>query len=414
MTALPATAPLTGVRVVEFSQMVMGPSCGMILADLGAEVIKVEPLPKGDRSRYLTGIASGFFVSFNRNKKSLAVDMKNPRGLALVKNLIATSDVVIENFRPGLMAKQGLDYAGLSLTSPRLIYCSLKGFLAGPYQNRTALDEVVQMMGGLAFMTGLPGKPMRAGASVNDIMGGMFGVIAIQAALRMRELTGKGQEVQAALFENNAFLMAQPIAAETITGIPSKPWSVKEPPWPVYDLFDADDGSKLFLAIVGDGQWVDFCNEFNRKDWLADPGLQTNATRAAARARFIPEIQAIIAARPVASLCAIFERLGLPFAPVRTPGELIDDPHLNASNGLLDIAVPGGPTVRIPATPMAFGGKRLGKRSDPPGIGSDSRQILGGMGLSTEEIERLFEEGLVGADIALSDQGSGIEPGRIA
>jgi crotonobetainyl-CoA:carnitine CoA-transferase CaiB-like acyl-CoA transferase len=414
MSMPPLTAPLTGVRVIEFSQLVMGPSCGLILADLGAEVIKVEPLPKGDRSRYLTGIASGFFVSFNRNKKSLAVDMKNPRGLALVKSLIATSDVVIENFRPGMMAKQGLDYAVLCQTSPRLIYCSLKGFLAGPYQNRTALDEVVQMMAGLAFMTGLPGKPMRAGASVNDIMGGMFGVIAIQAALRVRELTGKGQEVQASLFENNAFLVAQSMAAEAISGIPSKPLSIREPPWPVYDLFDADDGSKLFLAIVGDGQWVDFCNEFGRKDWLADPGLQTNAARAGARARFIPEIQAIIAARPVATLCTIFERLGLPFAPVRTPGELVDDPHLNSSNGLLDIAVPGGPTVRIPATPMAFSGKRLGKRSDPPGIGSDSRQILCGMGLSTKEIEMLFEEGLVGADIAVSDQGRGIESERIA
>ena len=254
------------------------------------------------------------------------------------------------------------------------------------------------MMGGLAFMTGLPGKPMRAGASVNDIMGGMFGVIAIQAALRQRELTGKGQQVQAALFENNAFLMAQSIAAEAITGIPSKPWSVKVPPWPVYDLFDADDGSKLFIAIVGDGQWVDFCAEFGRRDWLADPGLQTNTARIGARALLIPEIQAIIAARPVAELCAVLERLGLPFAPVRAPGELVDDPHLNASNGLIDIGVPDGHSVRIPAIPVAFGGKRLGKRNDPPSIGSDSREILTGIGLSAGEIDTLLKEGLVAAE----------------
>ena len=393
-----APAPLAGVRVVEFSQMVMGPSCGLILADLGAEVIKIEPLPGGDRSRYLPGIASGFFVTFNRNKKSLAVNMKSPRGLALIRDLIATSDVVIENFRPGMMVEHGLDYATLAAANPRLIYCSLKGFLPGPYENRTALDEVVQMMGGLAFMTGLPGKPMRVGASVNDIMGGMFGVIAIQAALRQRELTGKGQQVQAALFENNAFLMAQSIAAEAITGIPSKPWSVKVPPWPVYDLFDADDGSKLFIAIVGDGQWVDFCAEFGRRDWLTDPGLQTNTARIGARALLIPEIQAIIAARPVAELCTVFERLGLPFAPVRAPGELVDDPHLNASNGLIDIGVPDGHSVRIPAIPVAFGGKRLGKRNDPPSIGSDTREILTGIGLSAGEIDTLFKEGLVAAE----------------
>jgi crotonobetainyl-CoA:carnitine CoA-transferase CaiB-like acyl-CoA transferase len=400
MNAPRAPAPLAGVRVVEFSQMVMGPSCGLILADLGAEIIKIEPLPRGDRSRYLPGIASGFFVSFNRNKKSLAVNMKSPRGLALIRDLIATSDVVIENFRPGMMARQGLDYVALAAANPRLIYCSLKGFLPGPYENRTALDEVVQMMGGLAFMTGLPGKPMRAGASVNDIMGGMFGVIAIQAALRLRERTGKGQEVQAALFENNAFLMAQSIAAEAITGIPSKPWSVKVPPWPVYDLFDTADGSKLFIAIVGDGQWVDFCEEFGRRDWLTDPGLQTNAARTDARALLIPQIQAIVAARPVTELCAIFERLGLPFAPVRTPGELVDDPHLNASNGMVDMAGPAGRTVRIPAVPMAFDGERLGKRNDPPGIGSDSRQVLASMGLSAGEIDALFEEGVVGAEDA--------------
>lgn len=381
--------------------MVMGPCCGMMLADLGAEVIKIEPLPRGDRSRYLTGIASGFFTAFSRNKKSVAVDMRSPKGIALVKQIAAGSDILVENFRPGMMQKMGLDYATLSTLNERLIYCSLKGFLPGPYENRTALDEVVQMMGGLAFMTGLPGRPMRAGASVNDIMGAMFGVIAIQSALREREWTGKGQEVQSALFENNAFLMAQPILAEAITGIPSQPWSVKTPPWPVYDLFDTADGTKLFIAIVGDGQWEDFCREFDRTKWLEDDRFRTNADRAAARDFLIPEIQSIVGRRSDADLCSICERLGLPFAPVRAPGELVDDVHLVASGGLIDVQLPAGGSARIPAMPITLGGERLGKRSDPPGIGQDTTDVLLALGLDAAQIATLIDEGSVGQDVAL-------------
>jgi crotonobetainyl-CoA:carnitine CoA-transferase CaiB-like acyl-CoA transferase len=395
--------PLAGLRVVEFSQMVMGPCCGMILADLGAEVIKIEPLPRGDRSRHLTGIASGFFTAFSRNKKSLAVDMKSPRGIALVKQLIAASDILVENFRPGMMAELGLDYATLSPATgganERLIFCSLKGFLPGPYEKRTALDEVVQMMGGLAFMTGLPGKPMRAGASVNDIMGAMFGVIAIQCALRERERTGRGQEVQSALFENNAFLMAQPILAEIFTGEASKPWSVKAPPWPVYDLFDTADGSQLFVAIVGDGQWEGFCKAFGRTEWLDDLRFRTNADRAAARAYLIPEIQAIIVTHPVAELCAVFERLGLPFAPVRAPGELLDDPHLIASGGLIELSLPDGRTARVPAMPITLGGERLAKRSDPPRLGADTSDVLAQLGIAGKDIAALLAAGVIRQDV---------------
>lgn len=312
-----APRPLEGVRVVEFSQMVMGPACGLILAELGAEVIKVEPTPKGDRTRYLPGLASGFFTAFNRSKKSIALDMKTPEGRAVVDRLIAEADVMIENFRPGMMGGQGLGYASLAAKHPKLVYCSLKGFLDGPYDKRTALDEVVQMMGGLAFMTGLPGKPMRAGASVNDIMGAMFGVIGIQAALREREKTGRGQEVQASLFENTAFLMSQSLLAEAITGVEGQPWSVQERPWTVYDLFATKGGTQLFFGIVGDTQWIDFCEEFDKPDWLADPRLRTNGDRTAARSWLMPEIRAMIAERGIEELSETFERIGLPFAPDR-------------------------------------------------------------------------------------------------
>jgi crotonobetainyl-CoA:carnitine CoA-transferase CaiB-like acyl-CoA transferase len=387
--------PLAGLRVIEFSQMVMGPCCGLMLADLGAEVIKIEPLPRGDRTRYLPGLAAGFFAAFNRNKKSVAVDMKSEKGLALVKQFIAKSDIVIENFKPGMMDGFGLGYSVLAKLNPRLIFCSLKGFLPGPYEHRTALDEMVQMMGGLAFMTGLPGRPMRAGASVNDIMGAMFGVIAIQGAVRVREATGQGQEVQAALFENNVFLMAQAMLAEAITGEGSEPWSVKERPWPVYDLFMTSDGIQIFFGIIGDGQWKDFCNEFGKPAWLADPRLQTNADRSAARSWILPVITDMIRSHTVGELISIFERLAIPFAPVRRPGDLKDDPHLNASGGLLEIMLPNGKLAKVPTMPITFNNERIRPERGIPAVGVDTRSVLRDFGLSEQEVETLWRSNTV-------------------
>lgn len=395
--------PLAGLRVLEFTQMVMGPCCGLILADLGAEVIKIEPTPRGDRTRHLSGLAAGFFSAFNRNKKSLAVDMKSAEGLALVKQLVAGADIVIENFRPGRMESLGLSYETLSALNQRLVYCSLKGFLPGPYDRRSALDEVVQMMGGLAYMTGLPGKPMRAGASVNDIMGAMFGVIAIQAAIREREATGKGQEVQASLFENNVFLMAQAMLAEAMTGEASEPWSVKERPWPVYDLFDMPDGSQLFVGIIGDGQWKDFCVEFGREEWLSDPRLQTNNDRSSQRSWLLPDVRTMLTAIPLEQLIERLEAIGLPFAPVRRPGELLEDPHLLASGGLIDLKLPNGVAARTPALPVTFAGRRLNPLRGLPSVGGDTRDVLGMFGIDTDEIGRLIESGIVAEAAATHD-----------
>lgn len=369
------TLPLEGIRVVEFSQMVMGPSCGMILADLGADVIKVEP-PKGDRTRNFKGVASGFFNTYSRNKRSVVLDTATLEGRNAAKRLILDSDVLIENFRPGLLARFGLDYESLAPEAPRLIYCSLKGYLPGPYENRLALDEVVQMMGGLAYMTGLPGRPMRAGASVNDIMGGMFGVIAIQAALAQREKTGLGTYIQSALFENNVFLMGQAMMFESVTGQRSQPWSVKEAPWPVYDLFDTKSGDKIFVSIVGEEHWEGFCKAFGRPEWLSDTRLSTSQGRVDNRSWIIPEIRQIIAQYESGEISQILEGLGLPFAPVNTPGDLFEDPHLNASGGLLDLTTDGGLQVKTPALPLTFDGLRLQKRRDPPKIGEHTDEVL--------------------------------------
>jgi crotonobetainyl-CoA:carnitine CoA-transferase CaiB-like acyl-CoA transferase len=395
-TAKPADdiRPLAGVRVIEFSQMVMGPTCGLILADLGADVVKVEPL-KGDRTRTFKEPAAGFFATYCRNKRSIALDTATSEGQAVARRLIEKSDVLIENFRPGLMKRVGLDYDSLADLAPHLIYCSLKGYLPGPYENRLALDEVVQMMGGLAYMTGLPGRPMRAGASVNDIMGGMFGVIAIQAALAERQRTGRGRYIQSALYENNVFLMAQAMMCEMVTGAPSTPYSIKQSPWPVYDLFDTADGSKLFVTIVGEEHWESFCRTFGKEAWLSDTRLKTMQGRVDARSWVVPEIAEIFRKWPARELAATLERLDLPFAPVNKPGDLFHDPHLLASGGLTDICMTDGRMAKTPLLPVSVDGQRLVNRRDPPQIGEHTCDILQEVGLEPEEIGALRRDGII-------------------
>jgi crotonobetainyl-CoA:carnitine CoA-transferase CaiB-like acyl-CoA transferase len=274
--------PLAGLRVIEFTHMVMGPSCGMILADLGAEVIKVEPL-EGDNTRRLLGSGAGFFSMFNRNKKSLALDIKDPRGREIVLKLVADADVFSENFKAGVMPRLGLGPDSLSRLNPRLIYVSHKGFLPGPYEHRTALDEVVQMMGGLAYMTGPEGRPLRAGSSVNDIMGGMFGAIGVLAALQARHQTGRGQEVQSALFENNVLLVAQHMMQFAVTGQAAAPMPSRISAWGIYDVFTVQGGEQIFLAVVSDTQWALFCDAFGLPELKADARLAAT-TIACARA----------------------------------------------------------------------------------------------------------------------------------
>ena len=308
------TLPYAGIRVVEFTHMVMGPTCGMILADLGAEVIKVEPID-GDKTRKLLGSGAGFFPMFNRNKKSIALDMKSPEGIEIVKKLIATADVVSENFKSGVMAKLGLDYDILKKTNPRLIYASHKGFLPGPYDHRTALDEVVQMMGGLAYMTGPEDRPLRAGSSVNDIMGGVFGAIGVMAALRQRDVTGAGQEIQSSLFESNVFLVGQHMMQYAVTGNAAKPMPSRISAWAIYDVFEVAGGEKIFLAVVSDTQWKIFCDAFGFADLYADPNLGQNNQRVEARATLIPEVRKRLVGFTAKHISDVFEKHGLPFAP---------------------------------------------------------------------------------------------------
>ncbi len=395
-TQHPATAPLplAGIRVVEFTHMVMGPTCGMVLGDLGAEVIKVEPL-SGDRTRELLGSGAGFFPLFNRNKKSLALNLHSAQGREVALRLIATADIVSENFKTDTTQKLGLDYATLRKVDPRLIYVSHKGFLPGPYEHRTALDEVVQMMGGLAYMTGRSGDPLRAGSSVNDIMGGMFGAIGAMAALMQRECSGQGQEVQSALFENNILLVAQHMMQFAVTGKPAAPMPERISPWGIYDVFSVKDQEQIFLAVVGDTQWQVFCEAFGFADLLADARLHANNDRVLARSWLMPLLRERLAERSAADIAALFERHGLPFAPITKPHALFDDPHLQQTGGLAPLHLPDGRQVAVPLLPITLGGERLGVRLDPPRLDAHGTALLQQLGYSRDEIARMRRDGVL-------------------
>ena len=401
MSAAPASPfmdhselPLRGIKVLELSHMIMGPAAGLALADLGAEVIKLEPID-GDRTRRLKGSGSGYFPVFNRNKQSLSIDLKSAEGQALARQLALRADMVVDNFRDGGLAQYGLDYASLSAENPRLIYVSLKGFLSGPYKHRTALDEVVQMMGGLPYINGGADTPQRVAASVNDILGGTFGVVGALAALHDRHVTGRGRHVRSGLFENNLLLVAQFIAQYQLTGAAPKPFGAeRKPPWGVYDVFETADG-RVFVAVVGDAQWRNFAQKFLPPEWAADPRLATAVDREAARSWLVPGVGAILKTWKTDALCAALEAANLSYGPIRQPHDLLHDEHLNAGGALLATALPDGGEIAAAALPIEFDGLKAGKRFDPPAQGRDTEAILRGLGLDAARIDALRSAGVV-------------------
>ncbi len=388
--------PLEGIRVLAFTHAVMGPSAAMILADLGAEVLHIEP-PGGDTTRNLKGFGIGYYPYFTRNQKSLAVDLKAPQGREIIHRLVGGADILLENFGPGTMERLGYDYDSLAQMNPRLIYCSLKGFMPGPYENRVAMDEVVQMMGGLAFMTGPPGEPTRAGTSIIDITGGMFAAIGAILALYDRERTGKGTFVKSALFETTVFLMGQHMAYAALTGEPVPPMPARVSAWSVYKLFDTRDGEKVFIGIISEKHWQRFCEAFGRRDWLADERLKTNNARIGERDWFLPEVEKMIRRHTKQEVIDICDKAGICFAPIARPEDLFEDPQLNqGAFGLIETLFPGGATAKMPRLPLQMGTYGFGKRCDPPAkIGKDTGEILKSCGYTEEEIKALAEKKII-------------------
>lgn len=394
--------PLAGLKVLEFSHTVMGPTAGLLFAEMGADVIKVEPAPDGDRTRRLGGFGAGFFAGFNRNKRSLAIDLKSKEGQAVMHRLVPHADIVLENFGPGTMERLNCGYEHLAPLNDRLIYLALKGYLAGPYEHRPALDEVVQFQSGLAWMTGPPGRPLRAGASVIDIMGAMFGVIAVQAALRERDVTGKGQRVASSLFESAVFLMSTHMAGMAATGLDARPMPARRGAWAVYDVFDTAGDGQLFIGVTSDQQWNRFVEEFGLQELAADPRMATNVTRLAERSWLVPALQDVLKTLPQKEIEERCERCNVSWAPVAQPGDMFTDPHLLATGGLVDVFVSrfggdGGKWVGLPALPVEFGPTRdrPGVTRQPPKIGEHNSEILGEAGFSASEIAGLTDRGVI-------------------
>jgi crotonobetainyl-CoA:carnitine CoA-transferase CaiB-like acyl-CoA transferase len=386
--------PLDGLLVLEFTHAVMGPTTGLLLADMGAEVIHIEPI-EGDHTRRLKGFGTGYFHFYNRNKKSLAVDLKTEEGREIIYGLAAKADIVVENFGPGTMERLGLGYEKLSQINSRIIYCALKGFMPGPYEKRHAMDEVVQMMGGLAYMTGRTGDPLRAGSSVIDITGGMFGFSGILMALYERERSQTGKFVQAALFETTAFLMGQHLAYSAISQAPLPPMPERVSAWSIYRIFLSADDRQIFVGVISEKHWERFCRAFNKTNWLNDERLATNSARIEQREWFIPEVEALFGQYLQKELIDRCEMAEIPFAPIARPEDLFEDPQLNAGDSLLVSHLPDGTATKLPKTPIRYGSSYPGLRNDPPQIGQHSREILENLGYDSEKIDGLQLKGII-------------------
>jgi len=378
--------PLEGVRVVEMTHMVMGPACGMILAQLGAEVIKVEP-PAGDKTRSLGGMGISFFPLFNRGKRSVVLDLAKPDDRDTMHRLLESADVFLENFRDGQLEKQGLGPEELRKRYPHLIVAGHKGFLSGPYEHRPALDEVVQMMSGLAAMTGTQDKPQRVGSSANDIMGGMFGAISILAALyQKRGGKAEGADIRIGLFENCLFLVAQHMVEYEMTGNKPRSMPEREHAWPIYDIFDTAGGDRIFIGVVTEGHWQSFCLEFGLREFLDDPSLRTTTDRILARGKIIPRVAEVIKDWDVARLSEKLDQLNICFSPINRPEDLFNDPHVLRPGGLVNNMNADGAPFRVPALPVQWNGGNIGEGLKVPLLGADTAMVRAE--LSSEEASK--------------------------
>jgi crotonobetainyl-CoA:carnitine CoA-transferase CaiB-like acyl-CoA transferase len=393
--------PLAGVRILDLTRLLPGPFATLVLADLGADVVKVERPGEGDQTRTMPAGTAANFHFLNRNKRSVAIDLKgSAEGRELFRRMARASDVVIDNFGYGAVEALGLGYDVLAADNPGLVYLALKGFLPGPYEARPFLDELAQMAGGLAFMTGPRDRPLRAGASIVDVGAAAYGVVAVLAALQQRARTGRGQKITAGLYETAVYLVGQWLAQFGATGEPSVPMpEIRQGTrmgWGVYQLFTAADGEQVFVGVTSNGHWERFCREFGLEDLLADPRLDDNGKRVAARDWLPGRIADEMRRYPSAELAARLERARVPFAPLRRPDELVHDPHLNAAGQFVDTPMPGRGPAKLPKMPVRSTAFELGLRRPAPCLGQHTREVLGELGLSDGDMDGLAARGVIG------------------
>ena len=405
-----APTPLAGLTVLEFSHTIMGPCAGLLLADLGATVIKIEPAPEGDKTRQLPGFAAGFFATFNRNKRSVALNLKDKRAQEIVHEMARSADIVLDNYGPGTMERLGCGWETLQLLNPGLVYLTLKGYLKGPWQNRPALDEVVQFQSGLAYMTGPPGQPLRAGASIVDILGAVMGVTGVLAALRERDVTGKGQRVGSSLFESAAFLMASHMAGGAATGEQVPPMTARKGAWGIYDVFYSKDNEPLFIGVTSDAQWQRFCQEFSMTELANDQRLVTNPQRTVARDWLIPKLVEYFETLSHNRMIEGCSAADVSWSPVGRPEDLLTNEQLAAPGGLLSIALDTtrgsaaqasdaaatGGQMKLPGLPWEFGDdqRRTTVRMQPPELGDFTDEMLRMCGYTEAEVSKLREQGV--------------------
>ncbi|PLX68958.1 MAG: formyl-CoA transferase [Denitrovibrio sp.] len=387
--------PLKGIKILELSQNVMGPACGLILADLGAEVIRVEK-KDGDDTRRLKGFARGFFPFYNRNKRSLCIDLKSDAGKETIAEMVKQSDVFIENFAPGTIERLGFGYDVVKEINNKIIFCSMKGFMPGPYEKRSALDEVIQMMSGLAYMTGPNGRPLRAGASILDVMGGSYAAMGIITALYERVTTGKGTKVISTLFESAGFLMGQHMAGEAITGTAMNPMPERARAWAVYDLFRSKDNEQIFIGITSDRHWTRFCAIFEFDDILSDERLITNSQRIFQRDFLVPDLADKFLKMTSSDILLKAEQAKIPFAEVKKPGDLFNDPQMNAEGNLVETELGDGLTSKLPSLPVRIGDRYSTIRHQPPKMNEGAMDILNSYGFNENQVNELIDKNILG------------------
>ena len=392
--------PLEGVRVLELSHIVAGPSGGVILGDLGAEVIKIEHPVTGDTARSQSNNGQTF-LSFNRNKQYLALDLRKDAGKKIFGELVAKADVVLDNFAPGALKRLGLDYEWGRTVNKRIIYCSVKGFLPGPYGDRPFLDELAQMGGGLAYLTGFQDQPMRAGASITDIGAATYGVIGILSALYRRERTGEGDSIEAGLYETIVFWISQYVLGAQLTGINPPPRGSRSSGmganmgWGVYRLFPTKSGRDIFIAVTGNRHWTGLCDALGFADWRDSTEFNSNKKRGAHKPRINERVAEAVAKLDYDDIADRLYKALVPFSPVNTPLDLVEEKHLNEAGHWMHLKV-GGKPYKLPKLPFSMGRTaEFTVREQPGGLGAHTDAILATLGYSAQQIEALKAEKIV-------------------